>query len=122
MGNTNRSFIHVRDVASATFKVAQNGKNGEIYHISPDGEEISIRNLVETICSLMDHDFESSVELIDQNFGQDSRYSISSSKLISELNWSPEVSLIKGIEEMIEWIDKSWSEIITMPLDYIHKV
>ncbi len=120
-GNTNRSFIHIRDVARATLKVAQSGGNGEVYHISPDDDEISIRNLVKTICNLMGHDFESSVEIVDQNFGQDSRYSISSTKLINELNWKTNETLLGGIEEMISWIDSNWSIISNMPLEYIHK-
>ncbi len=120
-GKTNRSFIHIRDVAKATLKIAQNGRDGDVYHISPNNEEISIRNLVKTICNSMDYDFDSSVEFIDQNFGQDSRYSISSAKLITELNWKPEENLMDGIEEMIKWIDDNWSEISSMPLDYIHK-
>ena len=70
---------------------------------------------------MMNHDLQTSVELIDQNFGQDSKYSISSSKLRKDLNWKPKISLQIGIEEMINWIDNNWSEISKMPLDYIHK-
>ena len=120
-GNTNRSFIHIRDVARATLKVAEAGTDGDVYHISPEDEEISIRNLVKTICDLMGYDFESSVEIIDQNFGQDSRYSISSAKLKNELNWKTQETLLGGIEEIISWIDSNWSVISRMPLDYIHK-
>ena len=69
----------------------------------------------------MGYDFESSVEIIDQNFGQDSRYSISSAKLKNELNWKTQETLLGGIEEIISWIDSNWSVISRMPLDYIHK-
>ena len=57
----------------------------------------------------------------DQNFGQDSKYSISSSKLRTELNWKPSVSIESGIDEMIKWVDDNWSDIKKMPLEYIHK-
>jgi dTDP-glucose 4,6-dehydratase len=120
-GKSERSFIHIRDVADATLKIAEKGNNGDIYHISPEGSDISIHSIVKTICEMMDYDFKSSVELIDQNFGQDSKYSINSSKLRSELNWKPRISLQAGIEEMITWIDDNWSDIRKMPLEYIHK-
>ena len=120
-GKSERSFIHIRDVADASLKIAEKGIAGDIYHISPEEDDISIYAVVKTICEMMNHDFKTSVELIDQNFGQDSKYSISSSKLREELNWSPRISLQIGIEEMINWVDNNWSEISKMPLEYIHK-
>ena len=120
-GRSERSFIHIRDVAGASLKVAEKGVNGDVYHISPEGNDISIYSLVNNICEMMDYDFKSSVELIDQNFGQDSKYSISSSKLRTELNWKPSVSIESGIDEMIKWVDDNWSDIKKMPLEYIHK-
>ena len=95
-GKSERAFIHIRDVAEATLSVLQNGINGDAYHISPEGDDISIYSLVEYICEMMNCNFESSVELVDQNYGQDSKYSISSSKLRQELNWKPTVQLSEG--------------------------
>jgi dTDP-glucose 4,6-dehydratase len=127
-GKTQRSFLHVRDVANATLKIAERGVNGDVYHISPkhsytspEEDHVSIYSVVKTICEMMNYDFKSSVDLVDQNFGQDSNYSINSSKLRSELNWKPNISLHTGIKEMIEWIDNNWSQIINLPLEYIHK-
>jgi len=120
-GKSERSFIHIRDVAEATLKIAEKGTVGDVYHISPEGDDISIYAVVRTICEMMSQDFKNSVELIDQNFGQDLKYSISSSKLRKDLNWKPKISLQIGIEEMINWIDNNWSEISKMPLEYIHK-
>jgi dTDP-glucose 4,6-dehydratase len=120
-GKSERSFIHIRDVVEATLKIAEKGTIGDVYHISPDGDDISIYEVVKSICKMMNYDFNTSVELIDQNFGQDSKYSISSSKLRKDLNWKPKISLQIGIEEMINWIDNHWSEISKMPLEYIHK-
>jgi len=120
-GKSERSFIHIRDVVEATLKIAEKGAIGEVYHISPEGNDISIYAVVKTICEMMNHDFKNSVELIDQNFGQDSKYSISASKLRKDLNWKPKISLQIGIKEMINWIDDNWSEINKMPLEYIHK-
>jgi dTDP-glucose 4,6-dehydratase len=120
-GKSERSFIHIRDVVDATLKISESGINGEVYHISQEGRDISIYSLVQTICEMMNYDFNSSVELVDQNFGQDSKYSISSAKLRAELDWAPKISLKLGIEEMIVWIEDNWNQVKKMPLDYIHK-
>ena len=120
-GKSERSFIHIRDVVEATLKIAEKGTVGDVYHISPEGDDISIYAVDRTICEMMNQDFKTSVELVEQNFGQDSKYSISSSKLRRDLNWKPKISLQIGIEEMINWIDNNWSEISKMPLEYIHK-
>jgi len=120
-GKSERSFIHIIDVVDASLKVAEKGIIGSTYHISPEGDDISIYSVVKTICDMMNFDFKASVEMIDQNFGQDSKYSISSSKARLELNWKPKISLQDGIEEMIEWVEVNWTEISKMPLEYIHK-
>ena len=48
-GRAVKSYIHIEDVADATLKIARNGINGETYHISPEGDGISIYNLVSKI-------------------------------------------------------------------------
>ena len=120
-GRAVRSFVHIRDVVDATLRVAENGRTGDIYHISKQKEEISIKSLVELICSMMNHDFNDSVKLIDENYGQDAIYSLNSDKLRSELGWKPNVSLKEGIQEMIIWVDDNWDMIQSMPLKYVHK-
>ena len=107
-GKAKRSFIHIKDVADASLKALEIGENGHTYHISPEGNEISIYSIVEMISEMMGYNFESSVQLVDQNYGQDDMYSISSSKIRSELDWSPKITFEKGIEEMIFWIEQNW--------------
>ena len=121
-GKSERSFVHIRDVAEATMKVAEKGINGEIYHISPsDNNQVSILSLVKMVCNMMSVNFENSVELITNNYGQDSKFSISSKKIRSQLGWEPKISLEEGIQETIDWIEHNWKTISGMPLEYIHK-
>jgi dTDP-glucose 4,6-dehydratase len=120
-GKAVRSFIHVRDVADATWKIITKGNNGAVYHLSPEENEISIKELVKMICDMMDFDFETSVEMINENFGQDAMYSLNSEKIRKELSWQDKISLKEGIKEMITWIEDNFDEIKNMPLDYIHK-
>ena len=120
-GNAVRSFVHIRDVVDATLRVVEKGIDGEIYHVSSEREEISIKLLVQMICEMMDCDFNDSVKLIDENYGQDAIYSLNSNKIRNQLGWKPQISLEEGILEMIKWTDDNWDSIINMPLEYIHK-
>lgn len=119
-GRAIRAFVHIHDVVDATLKVIEQGKSGDAYHVSTN-EEISIANLVRMICEMMGCDFEKSTCVLDENFGQDERFSMSYVKIHNELGWIPGVSLKEGISEIIEWIEGNWATIKKMPLEYIHK-
>ncbi len=119
-GKTQRGFIHVRDVADATYKAIQRGNLGESYHLASESP-ISIYSLVKSICNMTGKNFKNSVVLKKENFGQDALYSLDSSKARQELGWTPKINLNTGIAEVIEWINKNWEVIKSLPSDYIHK-
>ncbi len=119
-GKAVRSFIHARDVAEATWKVSTEGKPGEIYHLSPDNQGISIKELVEMICQKLGYNFSESVEMMEENFGQDAMYSLNANKIKQELAWQPQILLQEGICEMIKWVENNLDEIVKLPLTYIH--
>ncbi|MDD5108726.1 MAG: GDP-mannose 4,6-dehydratase [Candidatus Omnitrophica bacterium] len=119
-GHSTRSFIHIRDVATATLKIAQNGVSGEAYHISTD-LHISIRGLVEMICKMMKVDFTKLVEIVDDRPGKDAAYLLDSSKLRKELAWADTISLEDGIGETISWVNDNFTELKKQPFEYIHK-
>ncbi len=119
-GHSTRSFIHIRDVATATLKIAQKGMAGQAYHISTD-LHISIRDLVELICKMMKADFTKLVEIVDERPGKDAAYLLDSSKLRKELGWADRVKLEDGIGETIDWVNGNFEELKKQPLEYIHK-
>lgn len=119
-GASVRSFIHVKDVAEATFRIALHGRNGDAYHIST-GELVSIRQLVEMICDRLGVKFDDAVEIVGERLGKDAAYRLDSSKLRNELGWSDQVSLSQGIEETIRWVDRHLDELARLPSSYIHK-
>jgi len=119
-GHSMRSFIHIRDVATATLKIAQEGVAGESYHISTD-MFISIRDLVELICKTMKVDFTKLVEIVDERPGKDAAYLLDSSKLRKELTWVDSIGLEEGIGETIDWINDNFEELKKQPFEYIHK-
>ncbi len=119
-GVSKRSFVHIRDVAEATLKIAQNGVNGETYHISTNSF-ISIRKLVEMIFRMMGANFNDLVEISEERPGKDAAYLLDSSKIRNELGWKDNISLEQGLAETIKWVSDNFSEIKNQPLNYIHK-
>jgi dTDP-glucose 4,6-dehydratase len=120
-GVAKRSFIHVKDVANLTYRAATKGKIGEVYHVSSDEGLLTIANVVLNICTLMGHEFKKSVNLIEENFGQDAQYSLDALKAKTELGWKQQISFEEGLKETIEWIEDNWEFIKEQPLEYIHK-
>ncbi len=119
-GHSVRSFIHIRDVASATLKIAQAAPAGETYHISTDSY-ISIRQLVGMICNMMNGSFEECVEIVDERPGKDAAYLLDNRKLRDELGWKDSIGLEQGIRETIDWVSNNFTELKKQPLEYIHK-
>jgi len=119
-GAARRAFIHARDVADFTARLAGRGTPDEIYHLAPREGLMRIVDVVRKICDIMGHGFEDSVEMIDENFGQDSQYSLDSSKAQRELGWKQEIAFEEGLQETIAWISDNWDFIKTQPLEYKH--
>jgi len=121
-GVNQRAFIHARDVAGLTLRAIEKGENGEVYHCAPDDGLRSIASVVQLVCEMAGYDFEESVNLIDENFGQDSRFSMDASKAKEELGWCQKVSFQEGVKETIDWLEENWDSLVAFPHEYIHKV
>lgn len=120
-GRAVKSYLHIRDVCDATLRVARKGRNGEVYHISSDGNGISIHDLVAKICRRMGRKMEDCVELVAERAGQDAAYVINSDKIRRELGWRPRISLDEGIGEVIAWVEENYAELQKVPQQYIHQ-
>ena len=115
-----RSFINMNDVSEATRLIAEDGILGDTYHISTF-RMVSIRELVEMVCSSMGVRFDDVVELAGERPGKDSAYRLDSSKVRNELGWQDKISLENGIAEVVAWIEKYWDQIKGMKPEYRHK-
>ncbi len=115
-----RVFIHMRDVADATLRIAMNGRLGECYHIS-GYELVSIRHLVETILTRLDRRFEDCVEIGPERPGKDTSYTLDSFKLRSELGWRDRLSLVEGIDDVVAWAERFRDAMPGLPAKYEHK-
>lgn len=121
-GTAVKSYIHIRDISEGELAIMLHGKVGEIYHLSPDGEGISVRHLLELVCKKMNVKFEDCVEVVGERLGQDKAYVIDSTKARQDFKWKPTISLEKGIEDVINWVKENYSEMQKESLEYIHKL
>lgn len=119
-GTSSRSFIHMRDVSDATWRIMEDGKNGDTYHISTN-DVISIRDLVARICTRLNVRFEDHVEIVGERLGKDSAYHLDSSKVRAELNWQNRISFNHGLDECIAWVRDNLEVLKAHPYDYVHK-
>jgi dTDP-glucose 4,6-dehydratase len=119
-GKSERSFIHINDVADATMKVALKGVIGESYHISTKST-ISIKALVNLICEKMNVEFGDYVRIVEDRLGKDEAYLLDSRKIRSTLFWNDSISLQYGIDEMIFWVKNNIETLERQPNTYVHK-
>ncbi len=120
-GHSIRSFVHIDDVADATYRVATAGTPGDSYHIST-GETGSIRDLIEAICVLTERRFDELAEVVGDRMGKDQAYLLDSGKIRTELGWRDSISLADGLKDTLGWIDANLATLQSLPADYIHKV
>jgi dTDP-glucose 4,6-dehydratase len=119
-GVSTRSFIHIDDVADATWRIMEKGTCNETYHISTS-EIVSIRRLVEIICKKLDVDFFDCVDLSEERLGKDSSYQLDCSKVKKELDWKDKINLDVGLDLCIDWVKSNLQSLKTGPLSYVHK-
>jgi dTDP-glucose 4,6-dehydratase len=119
-GKSARVFIHMRDVADATLRIARRGTPGDCYHIS-GYELVSIRELVELILARLDRPFDECVEVGPDRPGKDSAYTLDSFKLRTELGWRDRISLAEGVDDVIAWAGRFRDVLSSLPSHYEHK-
>ena len=118
-GNSKRSFIFIDDASEAPYKICQRGTTGPTSHISTN-KLVSIKNLVEKVYlkSGLNKKF---IKYKKDRVGKDQIYNLSSEKLRKELNWSPKVSLEKGLNITEDWIKNNIKSLKSKKNFYKHK-
>ena len=97
-----RDWIHVDDHNSGVWAIVDKGRSGETYLIGADGEETN-RTVVEAILRELGQPADA-FDLVTDRPGHDRRYAIDSSKLRTELGWTPQYSdFAAGLHATIGW-------------------
>ena len=119
-GTSERSFIHINDVADATYRIALDGIVGDTYHISTK-ETISIRDLIMKICDMIKVNFTDLVKESVERLGKDQSYMLKTDKIRTELGWQDNIDLEQGIASTLGWVDINLDTLKKLPHNYIHK-
>jgi dTDP-glucose 4,6-dehydratase len=119
-GHSERSFIHIHDVVSATLRLALEAEPGSTWHLSTR-EAISIRALVERICDHCGVAFSSVVEDTGERLGKDQSYLLDSTAMREQFGWSDQMSLTDGLADTLAWVDTHLENLKTLPWSYQHK-
>ncbi|MDY6938902.1 MAG: dTDP-glucose 4,6-dehydratase [Cyanobacteriota bacterium] len=109
-GQNIRDWLYVRDHCSALDTVIHQGKPGETYNVGGNNEVKNI-DLVKMLCKLMDElapnlpvrPSEELITFVKDRPGHDRRYAIDSTKLKTELGWTPSVTVEEGLRQTVNW-------------------
>jgi len=100
-GKNIRDWIFVDNHCDAVKSVLFNGKSGESYNISANNE-IDNLTIVEKILNIMDKS-KDLIEFVEDRPGHDFRYSMTSQKISSELDWKITTNFDEGLKKTIQW-------------------
>ena len=120
-GTSKRMFIYADDVSDGIYRTCRDGKVGEVYHFSND-PCLSIRELIEKICNLLNVPMSSFVVIAEERAGKDNQYAMNTTKAQKTLSWKPSYTLEQGLERTVKWVKDHIDIIQTLPLNYIHKI
>jgi UDP-glucose 4-epimerase len=95
-GNQTRDFTYVTDVANALLSAAKSNKTEQIYNIG-SGNTVSINKLVELLGGEKTH--------IPKRPGEPDCTYADISKIKTDLNWTPKISIEDGVKLVLENIE-----------------
>jgi hypothetical protein len=82
---------------------------GRSYNIGGENERTNLQ-LVQTICQILDRlqpreatSYATLITFVTDRPGHDARYAIDPSRIRTELNWRPSVSVEEGLERTVRW-------------------
>ena len=100
-GKNVRDWLYVEDHCSAILSVLEKGNIGEVYNIGGNNEWYNI-DIVKLILKTLGKG-EDQITFVKDRPGHDRRYAIDSTKIMTELGWSPAHQFEDGIKLTIDW-------------------
>ena len=107
-GSSIRTYTYVSDAVSAMFKIILKSKD-IVYNVSDEGNEVSIRQLAETMVKILpEKELKLVFNIKDED--KDAGYApfkfglLSSEKIRNELNWNAKYSVFEGFKRTLEFL------------------
>lgn len=119
-GLSTRSFIHIKDVVDATYRLATSNFSGETFHISTK-RLVSIRDLTYMVNHSLGPSHNVEVKQMPERSGLDQTYQLDSTKLRETLGWSDTVALEDGLDEVKRWVHNNLDALRAATRQYIHQ-
>jgi len=111
-GENIRDWLHVEDHARALVLVSEEADIGQSYNIGGDGQFTNLE-VVELICQMLDAKnpggtpHNKLIEFVADRPGHDARYAIDSSKIKTDLGWTPSYHFEAGLAQTIDWFTEN---------------
>ncbi len=125
-GSNIRDWLFVEDHVDAILLVISKGVIGQSYCVGGFGEKSNIE-VVKMICEILENlipskkvPYHNLINKVKDRPGHDLRYSIDSSKIQSELGWTPKYSFESALKKTICWylVNVDWCEQILSQSGY----
>jgi len=104
-GTQTRTFCYVSDAVIGFLKVLLSGTPGEVYNVGNSKPEVTMHQLAKIITGIIKGN--SKIEIIDYPktypAGEPQRRCPDLTKITKELDYTPKVSLEKGLERSVDW-------------------
>ena len=106
-GKNVRDWLYVGDHCAAIRTVLARGAPGATYNIGGNAERTNIE-VVHTLCRILaeqrpGRDYAAQISFVRDRPGHDRRYAIDSSKIRSELGWTPRETFESGLARTVRW-------------------
>ncbi|MEY8098525.1 dTDP-glucose 4,6-dehydratase [Falsihalocynthiibacter sp. S25ZX9] len=107
-GENVRDWLYVEDHADALLCVLEKGVLNRSYNVGGENEATNL-DLVKMICGVLDQRRPSNaphadlISFVADRPGHDLRYAIDPTRIRTELNWRPSVTVEEGIAKTVDW-------------------
>lgn len=107
-GNQTRTFCYVTDAVTSFFKVLLSTKNGEVYNVGNDENEINMMSLAQLVSDIVGGKAEIHKVAYPASYPQEEprRRCPDLTKIRTELGYRPLVSLKTGLTRTLKWFRK----------------
>lgn len=109
-GKQTRTFCYISDAVAGFFKVLLSEKNGEVYNVGNDDNEINMNQLAKTLNGIFDNKLKIRNISYPKDYpqGEPQRRCPDLSKIKKELGYSLNVDLKEGLRRTLAWCRQNW--------------